>query len=131
MKKKLVTILCTGILSIGCFFTAFAAYSSTLEYKGAKATAKLDPQFQWAVLGSDKATATTEFTTSNNGYRVAVRLERWDDKNTMGDYKYDSDSSLAQCNYTWTDVYSFQSRHSIDNSTNTKEYAVDAFNAKE
>lgn len=49
----------------------------------------------------------------------------------MGNYKYDSDASLAQCNYTWTDVYSFQSRHSIDNSTNTKEYAVDAFNAKE
>lgn len=131
MKKKLFVALCAGVLSVCCGVTAFAAYSSTLEYKGVKATAKLTPTFQWAIVGSDKATATTEFTTDNNGYRVAVRLERWDDKNTMGDYKYDSDSSIAQCNYTWTDVYSFQSRHSIDNSGNTKEYAVDAFNAKE
>lgn len=131
MKKRLLTVLCAGALSVCCCVTAFAAYSSTLEYKGVKATAKLTPNFQWSVLGSDKATATTEFTTDNGGYRVAVRLERWDDKNTMGDYKYNSDSSLAQCNYTWTDVYAFQSRHSIDNSNNTLEYAVDSFNARE
>lgn len=131
MKKKLFTVLCAGALSVCCCVSAFAAYSSTLEYKGTKATATLTPTFNWQILGSDKATAKTEFTTNNNGYRVAVRLERWDDKNTMGDYKYDSDSSLAQCNYTWTDVYAFQSRHSIDNSDNTAEYAVDSFNAKE
>lgn len=130
-KKRIVAVFCAFVLSLSCFVTAFAAYESTLEYKGTKATAKLVPEFHWAVNGSDKATATTKFTTSNNGYRVAVRLERWDNKNTMGDYKYDSDSSIAQCNYTWTDVYAFQSRHSIDNSNNTQEYAVDAFNAVE
>lgn len=130
MKKKLLGVFCAGALSVACCVTAFA-YSSTLEYKGVKATAELVPEFNWAVLGKDKATATTEFTTGNGGYRVAVRLERWDDKNTMTDYKYDSDSALAQCNYTWTDVYAYQSRHSIDNATNTQEYAVDSFNAKE
>lgn len=129
--KKLFTVFCAMALCASCCLTAFAAYSSTLEHKGVKATATLSPHFQWAALGSDKATATTEFTTGNGGYRVAVRLERWDDKNTMGDYKYDSDAAIAQCNYTWTDVYSFQSRHSIDNSSNTTEYAVDAFNARE
>lgn len=131
MKKKLMTTVCACVLALGCCVTAFAAYSSTLEYKGVKAEAKLVPTFQWMILGNDKATATTSFTTDSGGYRVAVRLERWDDKNTMGDYKYDSSSTLAQCNYTWTDVYAFQSRHSIDNSSNTTEYAVDAFNAKE
>ncbi|MDY4095729.1 MAG: hypothetical protein SOY47_03250 [Lachnospiraceae bacterium] len=131
MKKKIFTMLCVGVLSVCCCVMAFAASSSTLEHKGVKATAKLIPTFQWAISGNDKATAITEFTTDNNDYRVAVRLERWDDKNTMGDYKYDSDSSIAQCNYTWTDVYAFKSRHSIDNSNNTVEYAVDSFNAQE
>ncbi|MBD5466485.1 MAG: hypothetical protein HDR22_11890 [Lachnospiraceae bacterium] len=131
MKKKILSVLCAGVLSLCCTVTAFAAYSSTLEYKGVKATATLTPSFQWKIVGNDKATAKTQFTTNNGGYRVAVRLERWDDKNTRGDYKYNSDASIAQCNYTWTDVYAFQSRHSIDNSSNTVEYAVDAFNAKE
>lgn len=131
MKKKFLSVLCAGVLSLCCTITAFAAYSSTLEYKGVKATATLTPTFRWAISGSDEAKAITEFTTGNGGYRVAVRLERWDDKNTMADYKYDSDSAIAQCNYSWTDVYAFQSRHSIDNSANTVEYAVKAFTAKE
>jgi hypothetical protein len=131
MKKTIISFVSVLVLSITTAIPVFGAYTSTLEYKGAKADAELVPKFQWSVVGSDKATATTEFTTSNKGFRVAVRLERWDDKKTMGDYKYDSDSQIAQTNYTWTDVYAFQSRHSIDNSTNTKEYAVDAFNAKE
>ena len=113
--------------------TAYAKTStSTLEYKGTKATAKLETDFGWKIFGTkDKATATTSFTTSNNGYRVAVRLERWSDKNTMADFKYNKDSQIAQCNYTWTDVYAYMSRHSIDNSTNTVEYAVDSFNHKD
>lgn len=131
MFKKVLTFALAAIMVLGVTTTAFAAYSSTLEYKGVKATAELTPTFKWAILGSDKATAITEFTTQNNGYRVAVRLERWDDSSAMSDYKYDSDSTIAQCNYTWTDVYCFKSRHSIDNSTNTTEYSVDAFNAKE
>ena len=55
MKKRLLTVLCVGVLSISCCITAFAAYSSTLEYKGVKATAELIPQFQWKIIDSDKA----------------------------------------------------------------------------
>ncbi len=128
--KKFMVIVMALVLTVGIVVPAYAA-SSTLEYKGVKADAELDPEFHWSINGSDKATATTEFTTPSGSYRVAVRLERWDDKYTMGGHKYDNDSQLAQCNYTWTDVYSFQSRHSIDNSTNTYEYAVDSFNEEE
>lgn len=132
MKKKVIALLVTLAVSATSIIPVFAGTkSSTLEYKGSKATAKLDVDFSWKIITSDKATATTSFTNNPNNYRVAVRLERWDTSSTMGDYKYNSDAQIAQCNYTWTDVHAFQSRHSIDNSTNTIEYAVDSFNEKE
>lgn len=126
MRKKLVLLVLVMFTVITV--TAYAkTSSSTLEYKGTKASAKLETTFRWRLIGSDDAKATTNFTTNNNGYRVAVRLERWSNKNTMADFKYDSDSQLAQSNYSWTDVYAYMSRHSIDNSRNTVEYAVKAF----
>lgn len=129
LNKKLASIGLTVAMVASMGVNAFA--SNTLEYKGVYATPSLVANFQWSIFGSDSATAKTTFSSANNGYRVATRLERWDDKNTMADYKYDSDSSVAQCNYTWTDVYAFISRHSIDNSTSTTEYAVTTITEKE
>ncbi|SEA04140.1 hypothetical protein SAMN02745687_01543 [Lachnospiraceae bacterium NK3A20] len=130
IRKNIFAILCASVL-LACASLAVCAESKDLEYKGTWATATLTPTFQWVRNGNDKATAKTKFVISNPNYRVAVRLERWDSKTTMGDFKYNNDKTLAQCNYTWTDVYAFQSRHSIDNSNDTVELAVDTCNAQE
>ena len=126
MKKRRLGLLTAAIVFLGGLgFVNAATKSSLLEYKGTKAQTRLETDFRRALWGKDYATATTSFITNNNNFKVAVRLERWDDENTMGDYKYDSDKSLAQVNYTWSDVYAYISRHSIDNWSNTVEYAVD------
>ncbi|SHH85655.1 hypothetical protein SAMN02745135_02427 [Caloranaerobacter azorensis DSM 13643] len=127
-KKRTIMVLALALMLIMAVPVLAKTSERILEYKGTKAIATLETDFNWSVFGKDYGKAKTKFTTGNNGYRVAVRIERWDDKYTMADYKYDSSSSLAQCNYTWTDVYAYMSRHSIDNSSNTVEYAVDSFN---
>ena len=120
-------------LSAGTITAYASTQSTTLNYNGSSATAKLDVDFGWVLLGhSDDADATTTFTTSSNsGRRVAVRLERWDTASAMSDYKYQSDSWAAECTYSWSNVDNYQSRHSIDNSTNTVEYVVRAFTDEE
>lgn len=106
-----------------------AAASSSLSYKNTTASAELVVDFNWAIFGSDDATATTDKATGD--YPVAVRLELWENSSAYKSFKYDSDSSYAQCVYSWSDVYCYKSRHSIDNSAHTQEYAVKSLNEKE
>lgn len=122
MKKKFMVTTLALMLAAGSL-TASAA-SSSLSYKDTTASADLDCTFHWQVFGSDDATATTD--KSSGSYPVAVRLELWKTKSSCSMSKYDSDSSYAQCVYSYSDVYCYQSRHSIDNKSHTTEYAVKA-----
>lgn len=133
LKKKLVSLVIVAVIfAIGTGSALAGTKSKTISYEGVSATASLSSDFGWASLkNSDSAKAITKFTGSNGGYRVAVRLEAWTSKNKMGGYKYQSSGSYAEQNYSWSDVYSFQSRHSIDNSSNTTEHVVKAFDAVE
>lgn len=126
--KKVVYAGLAMIMLLSLTATALAATTKTITYKDTEATAALDTNFNWSVLDSDYAKA---WTNKNYGsYPVAVRLECWINENDFM-YKYDSDASYAECNYTWSDVYCFQSRHSIDNSAHTTEYTVVSFRHRE
>ncbi|SES86216.1 hypothetical protein [[Clostridium] polysaccharolyticum] len=127
MRKKLLVSTMALVLVAGSI-TASAA-SKSLFYKDTEAKAVLDVDFHWAILDSDDATAYTDKSTGS--YPVAVRLELWKNKSGYDQYKYDSDPSYAECNFSYSDVYCYQSRHSIDNSKHTVEYAVKALTEEE
>ncbi len=131
--KKFLAISMASIMTISVASIALVANASeTFDYKGIKATAALDTKFGWNFFNSpDEAKATTKFDKSHKGYRVASRIECWTAKDKMSGYKYDCDSKTAEVNYNWSNVYCYQSRHSIDNSNNTKEFVVKSYVNKE
>ncbi|MCT4662070.1 MAG: hypothetical protein N4A40_09440 [Tissierellales bacterium] len=123
--KKIGSIFMVGVLLISSG-VALATKSTTLEYKDCSAKAELDCDFNLSWFGDDEGEAETMEKTDTD-YSVAARIERWDSKTEMGDYKYDGDKSWAQVKYTWSDVYCYQSRHSIDDKNHTKEYVVKSY----
>lgn len=118
MKKKV--LLGAMVLFLTSSITAFAStMTKNLHSDYCDAEAKLKCTWSW--FGEDTAEATTTFTNKSGNYRVAVRLEEWDEKDGMTDFKYKNNSSKAYVSYSKKGVYQYCSRHSIDNSKNTKE----------
>lgn len=123
-KLTIIIALLIMALPIGA-----SARSATLKADYATASAKLDCKFK--LIKNDTATATTIITylasKSPTKYRVAVRLEEWETKKKCTRYTYKSGAKSASINKSVKDVYQFASRHSIDNNTNTKEFAYKSF----
>jgi hypothetical protein len=130
MKLKFGAAVLAATMSLG--ITAFAA-SGTITYKDISAEYSLKCDFGWKIFkDDDSAKADTKMVGGKkSGHRVACRLEMWEDSSGVTTYKYESDDVWAQCNITYSDVYCFKSRHSIDNSNNTKELVVKALSEKE
>ncbi|WP_427339756.1 hypothetical protein [Caloranaerobacter sp. DY30410] len=79
-KKRTIMVLALALMLIMAVPVLAKTSERILEYKGTKAIATLETDFNWSAFGKDYGKAKTKFTTGNNGYRVAVRIERWDDK---------------------------------------------------
>ena len=109
--------------------------SANLYADYASAKGVLTCSFHWKIADKDSADAYTEITNrepnSPTDYRVAVRLETWKTSNKCTRYVYKNNQNKAIAKASADDVFQFASRHSIDNSTDTKELAVDSLYAAE
>ena len=109
--------------------------SANLYADYARAKGVLTCSFHWKIADKDSADAYTEITNresnSPTDYRVAVRLETWETSNKCTRYVYKNNQNKAIAKASADDVCQFASRHSIDNSTDTKELAVDSLYAAE
>jgi hypothetical protein len=134
LVKKIVQVGLITIMLLSIAATALAATSDkVITYKDTKAIGALDTNFGISPFTSDIAKAWTN--KSFGSYPIAVRLECWRTSSSSSMiYKYERKSTYAECNYTWSDVYCFKSRHSIDykdGEGNWREGTVWSFSHKE
>lgn len=125
-KSMIIIAVIIMALPIGA-----SAASATLNADYATAKATLSCDFHWKIFADDSATASTEMTyvdpEAPEKYRVAVRLEAWENRKKCTKFTYKSGNETASTSLTANDVYQFASRHSIDNSNNTKELEATSF----
>lgn len=132
MKKiKLRTLVIMIAVLVMALSIGVSAASTTIYADYARATASLTCKFRLKAVGSDSASAYTERTyldpASPTKYRMAVRLEAWENKNGCTKFVYKNADKKATVSLSVKDVVQFASRHSIDNSNNTKELAAKSF----
>lgn len=132
MKKfRIRTLVIMVAVLVMALPIGVSAASTTLYADYARAKASLSCSFRLKALGNDSASACTERTyidpASPTKYRMAVRLEAWENKSQCTKYSYKNGDKKASTSLSAKDVVQFASRHSIDNSNNTKELAAKSF----
>ena len=125
-KRKLTLLIMLCVLALGSISAYAGTRSTNLHADHGDATATITTTFRNRLFGNDDATASTTFVTNNGNYRVAVRLEWWDEKAMIG-YGYQNGKESCSVAHSHSDVGSYRSRHSIDNSNNTVEYEAYPF----
>lgn len=128
--KILVMVMVASLVVPGSVYAG--SKTATLKADYATATATLSTKFGFAFFKKrDYATASTEITKRDKNspinYRVAVRLETWEDSDKCTRYTYGIGKNSVTKKASASDVCQFASRHSIDDSKNAKELEARSF----
>ena len=125
IKSNIIIMAMLIILAVPVSVYASNTRTVNLNADYAKGIGALTCSFSWQIRGDDSADAYTKITNrdtnSPTDYRVAVRLETWETSKKCTKYVYKNGKGIAEVSASANDVCQFASRHSIDNSTNTKE----------